>query len=153
MGVGARGKPRSVRFSKSLWTRSCVHGDGSVHALRRRVAFELSRTDLAECRMATPLVIEHFDVIEQRHLRVAVARKPIRFLFFHGCEETLHHRIVIAVRAPTHAARDSVRRQVPLVVLTRVSAAAIGMMQQPRPRPAPPHRHLEDRRDRYWSSA
>jgi hypothetical protein len=31
------------------------------------------RTDPAERRMATPLVVEHFDIIDQRHLPVAAA--------------------------------------------------------------------------------
>ena len=35
--------------------------------------FEFSRADLAERRMPTPLVIEHFDVIDQLHLGVAAA--------------------------------------------------------------------------------
>jgi hypothetical protein len=36
-------------------------------------SLEGGRTDLAEGRMPTPLLIEHFDVIEQLHLRVAIA--------------------------------------------------------------------------------
>jgi len=35
--------------------------------------FEFSRPDLAERRMPTPLLIEHFDVIEQLHLGFAAA--------------------------------------------------------------------------------
>jgi len=33
-----------------------VHGDGSVHALRRRLALERARAGLAECRMSTTVV-------------------------------------------------------------------------------------------------
>jgi hypothetical protein len=36
-----------------------------------RVPFERGWTDLAKARMATSLVIEHLDVIEQLHLRLA----------------------------------------------------------------------------------
>ena len=48
--------------------------------LRRRVSFKRGRTDLAECGMPPPLVVKDLDVIEQRHLRVAVARKPLGLL-------------------------------------------------------------------------
>ena len=37
-----------------------VHRNGSVHALRRRASLESGRTDLAERRVATPLVIVGF---------------------------------------------------------------------------------------------
>src|SRR5688500_18342758 len=83
-------------------------GMAASMSLRRRVALARGRTDLTECRMSTTLVIIHLEVVEQRHLCVAVAREPIRFLFLHGRVEALHHRIVVAVGAPTHAARDPV---------------------------------------------
>ena len=39
--------------------------------------FEFSRADLAERRVPTPLVIEHFDVVEQLHLGFAAAVEVI----------------------------------------------------------------------------
>ena len=62
--------------------------------------------------MTTTLVVEHLDVIDQRHLGVVVARKPLGLLLLHGREETLDHGIVIAVAAPTHAARNAAGREV-----------------------------------------
>jgi len=41
---------------------------------------ELRRTDLAERGVASPLVIEHFDVVEQDLLRVRVTLEPLRRL-------------------------------------------------------------------------
>src|ERR1700751_1752514 len=66
-------------------------------------SFKGGRTDLPDRRMSATLVVKHLDVIEQRHLRVAVARKPLGLLLLHGGEEALHHGIVVAVRPTTHA--------------------------------------------------
>lgn len=41
-------------------------------------------TDAANGRMPAPLVIEHFDVVEQRHLRVAVAGERVGELVLDG---------------------------------------------------------------------
>ena len=60
--------------------------------LRRRLAFEPGRTDLAEGRVSTLLVIEHFDEVEQGHLRLAVAVEAFSLLAFDGGEEALHDR-------------------------------------------------------------
>jgi hypothetical protein len=56
--------------------------------LRCCLALERGRTDLAERPMTTSLVIEHLDVVEQGHLRVAVARKPVGLLLLHGRRHT-----------------------------------------------------------------
>jgi len=72
-----------------------------------RVPFERGRTDLAKPRMATSLVIEHLDVIEQLHLRLAVGGEVLGELPLHCREETFHHCIVVAVATPAHAAGDA----------------------------------------------
>ena len=47
-------------------------------------SFEGGRANLAECGMTPPLVIEHLDVIKQRHLGVAEAVEAIGELALHG---------------------------------------------------------------------
>src|SRR6266511_2042680 len=90
--------------SKRVYRRSAAFGSASgvrswLPASARRdlgcggASFEGGRTDLAKRRMAPPLVIEHLDVIEQRHLGLAVTWKPLGLLLLHGGEEALHHRI------------------------------------------------------------
>jgi hypothetical protein len=93
--------------------------------------------------MSATLVIEHLDVIEQRHLGVTVTGKSLSLLFLHGREEALHHRIVVAVAAATHAAGDTLAGEIRLVVFARVGAATIRVMQEPRIRAATRDRHLE----------
>lgn len=51
-------------------------------------------------------------------------------LCLHGREEALDHGIVVAVAAPAHTAGDPARREDGLVVLGRVGAASIGVVQQ-----------------------
>jgi len=60
-----------------LWRVLGVHRDDSVHALRRGTPLERGRTDLAECRMAPSLVIEHLDVIEQGLFGVGVTLEAL----------------------------------------------------------------------------
>jgi hypothetical protein len=69
-----------------------------------------------------PLVVEHLDVVEHLHLRLAETTKAIGELALHGREEAFHHRVVVAVAASTHAARDAARIQQSLVILARVRA-------------------------------
>jgi hypothetical protein len=80
----------------------------------RALSFVSRGTDLTQRRMTTPLVIEHFDVVEQLHLGFAAVVEVLSELELHGGEETLHHRVVIAVAAPAHAAGDAVGREPPL---------------------------------------
>jgi hypothetical protein len=44
-----------------------------------------------ECRR---LVVEHLDVVDQRHLRVAVAREALGLFALDGREEGPHHGVV-----------------------------------------------------------
>jgi len=80
--------------------------------------------------MAAPLVIKHLDVVEQSYLCIAATVKPIGELRFHRREEAFHHGVVVAVATAAHTARDAVRVESPLVVLARVWAAPVGMMEQ-----------------------
>ena len=116
----------------------------SMPSLRRHgLAFKRRGADQAQRRMATALVVEHLNVGEQRHCRVAIARESIRELRLHRREEALHDCIVVTVAAPTHATNDAARRQHCLVVLRRVGAAAIGVVQQPGVRTPTVEDHLE----------
>src|SRR5829696_3676692 len=55
--------------------------------------FKRRWADLAQGRMTPPLVIEHFDVVEQLHLGFSAAVEVLAELELHGGEETLHHRV------------------------------------------------------------
>ena len=96
------------------------------------------------------LVIDHFDVIEQLHLRVPIAVEVFAELALDRREEALHHRVVPAVASPAHAARDSVRFEQFSIIFARVGASLVGVMQQTRLGTPPLQRHLE-RLDRYVS--
>src|SRR5262249_56918586 len=139
MAVGAvgnralGGSPRSG--GRGLW----VHGSGSVHS---RVSFERGRADLAERRMAPPLVIKHLDVVEQGLLRVGVAFEPIALFTLDCREPAFHHGIVVAIAAATHRAGDAVLLESGPIILARVSAALVGVMQEAGVRTAPFHPHL-----------
>src|SRR5436190_23955153 len=93
-------------------------------------SLELGRTDQAERGMAAPLVIEHLDVIEQDLLRVSVTLEALRLLALHGGEPALDHRVVIAIAATTHGTGDAVLVEPRAVVLARVGAALIRVMEQ-----------------------
>src|SRR5690606_25564294 len=69
------------------------------------LALEPGRADPAERRMPASWVIEHLDVVKQRHLRVAVAGKPLCLLALDSREEGLHHGVVVAVGPTAHTAR------------------------------------------------
>ena len=60
--------------------------------------------------MSPPVVIEHFDVVEQLHFRVPVAVEVLAELALDRREEAFHHRVVVAVAAPAHAAHDAAHR-------------------------------------------
>ena len=68
-------------------------------------------------------------------------RKPR--LFFLGPEPALHRGVVVAVAPAAHTAGDAAGLEHGLVVLARVGAALIRMMQQPGGRTPTPQRHLE----------
>src|SRR5712692_7085546 len=93
--------------------------------------------------MPTPLVIEHFDVVEQLHLGIPVTFEALPKFALHGREEALHHRVVVAVAATTHAAGDAVLPEYRLIVLARVGASLVGMVQQTGIGAASLQRHFE----------
>src|SRR5207245_5593274 len=100
---------------------------------RSRLPFVRRRTPIADRRVATPLVIKHFDVLEQLPLRFVAAVEPFAQPGLHGREQRLQHRVVVTIPAPAHTAGDSVRLENRLVIGTGVRAASVGMMQQPAP--------------------
>src|SRR5436190_5677565 len=85
-----------------------------IHTLLVRATFEGGRADLAQRRVATSLVIEHLDVVEQLHLGLPAAGEAIRRLALDGRKERFHDGIVLAVPATAHRARDPVRVEHPL---------------------------------------
>src|SRR5438094_1877919 len=126
-------KQRSLAAERrvwALWETACCAVFHGVHTLVMRASFEGGRTNLANRRMTTPLVIEHFDVIEQCHLRVATAVEPIGELRLDCREEALHHRVVVAVAAAAHAADDAARVEDGLIILARVGTALVRVMEQ-----------------------
>src|SRR4030095_230257 len=101
-------------------------------ALLGLASLEFSRTDLAEGRMSAALVIEHLDIVEQLHLVVAAAREAIRRLTLDRRKERFHHRVVVAVAAAAHRARNPIRIQHPLIVFAGTQYALVRMMEQHR---------------------
>src|SRR5262245_18783437 len=93
--------------------------------------------------MPTPLVIEHLDVVEQLHLRCAVAFKAIPELALEGGDEALRHGVVVAIAFPAHAAGDGVCSQDCLVVLAGVGATLVRVVQQSHVGAAALQGHLE----------
>ena len=110
--------------------RWLTHGELSCRS--SHLSFKLSRTDLTERRVSSPLVVEHLNVVEQRHLGVAAAGEVFPELVLHRGEPTLHDGIVIAVAPTAHAASDSMRLDDPLIVLARIRAPLVGVMQETR---------------------
>src|SRR5207245_11741702 len=88
-------------------------------------------------------VIEHFDVVEQLHLRLAVALEPFAELTLDRRDKRFHDRVVVTITAAAHAADDAARRHDALIVLARVRAALVPVMQQPDLRAATSERDLE----------
>jgi len=80
--------------------------------------------------MSAPLVIEQFEIVKQPHLRFAIAAEALTEFTLNRREETLHDGVIVAIAAPAHAAHDATSRQEALVILARVRAALVGMMQQ-----------------------
>ena len=100
----------------------CAFAGGSTLARRR--------TDPAHGRMPALLVVEHLDVIEQLHLRLAVAVEPFAELALHRREERFHDGVVVAVPAPTHAADNTAVGEEALIVLAGVRGEFNWSLQQ-----------------------
>jgi hypothetical protein len=67
-----------------------------------------------------------------------------RVVAFSGLKKLVdHHGIVVATASATHAARDGVRIEHPLIVLTRIRAALVRVMEQSGVRTSPLQRHAE----------
>ena len=104
----------------ALWETAVCAVFHGVHTLRDRASFVRRGTDLSERGMSPSLVIKHFDVIEQLHLRVPVALEVLAELALDRREEALHDGIVPTVAAPAHAADDAARLEDIVIVLARV---------------------------------
>ena len=112
-------------------------------AARPEAALELGGTDVVERRMPPPRVVERLDVVEQLALGLAVAPECVGELGLQRREERLHHRVVVAIARPAHTARDALRGQAILVVLTGIRGSAIRVMEQPRLRTPAIQRHRQ----------
>src|SRR5213593_518518 len=98
------------------------------------LVLEGQRTEEPAGRVSPLLIVEDFDVVEERRARGG-PRGPERIvheLDLERGEEALRHRIVPAVTPPTHAADDPLAAEGRLVVGARILATAVGVMQQPR---------------------
>src|SRR6516162_7329004 len=93
-------------------------------------ALELRGADLAERRVAAPMVIEHLDVVEQGLLRVGVAFEALALFALHGREPALHDGVVVTIAATTHRAHDAVLLESCPVVFAGVRAALVGVMEK-----------------------
>src|SRR6266849_3522877 len=93
--------------------------------------------------MAASLIVEDFDKLKHRALRIVAGLESITELDLHRREKRFHHRIVETIAATTHAARDALGLEDRLVILTGIRTAAIGVMQQTRIGAPTLQRHLE----------
>ena len=93
--------------------------------------------------MSSPLVGEHLDVVEERHLGVAAAGEMLTELVLDGGEPTLYDRGVVAVPPAAHAPGHPMRLEELLVVLARLRAPLVGVMQESCRGRAAFQRHLE----------
>ena len=111
----------------------------------RRHLLELGRGAIAEGRMAADSIIEHLDPF--KHILRSVLScsiAPMMHEFrFQRVEETFHHGIAPAVRAPTHARRQTVTGQQLAVRGDGVLGPTVRMMQQAARRPSAFHGHGE----------
>jgi transposase InsO family protein len=80
--------------------------------------------------MPPALIAEDLDEIEQLHIGFAVTLEVLTELALHRREEALHHCVVVAVPTTTHAACESSDFKGALIVLARVRAALIGVVQK-----------------------
>src|SRR5574340_508633 len=103
--------------------------------------------------MPTPLVIEHLDVVEQLDFGHAAAFEAFAEFALERRKEALHHGVVVAVSSAAHAAGDAALDEDRLVVLARVGAPLIRVVQEPYVRTAPLEGHLErlDRSEEHTS--
>lgn len=98
---------------------------------------------VAERGMASPPVVEGFDVVEQIGLRVgartvAGAMHP---LILQAVEESLRGRVVPTISLVAHRADHSVLFQPRLKGVARILVSSVGMMDQARPRLLAEPRH------------
>ena len=87
--------------------------------------------------MSSPLIVEDLDVVEEFHLGLATAVEVFPELVLDRGEPTLHHGIVVAVAATTHATDHLMLRQDVLVTVAGVRTPLVRVVEQPGGRPAP----------------
>ena len=80
--------------------------------------------------MSPSLVVEHLDVIEQPRLGLAAAVEPVGQLARERGEEGFHHGVVVVIPATAHRTGETVLVEHALIVVARICAALIGVMQQ-----------------------
>ena len=83
--------------------------------------------------MSPPLVVEHLYVVEERHRRFSAALEVLPEFVLHRGEPTFHHGVVVTVTPTAHAARHPMRLDDPLVILARIRAPLVGVMQETAP--------------------
>src|SRR5262245_52709090 len=98
-------------------------------------ALELLRGPIPQGGVQADAVVERLDVLEDARLRLVAGGVflVVDQLPLQAGEEALHRRVVPALRDPAHAAGDPVLAQEPLVVVTGVLAAPVGVRAQPLP--------------------
>src|SRR5205807_7533574 len=107
--------------------------------------FVLCRGDIPQRRVAALVVVEDFDVLDDRRtgLRAGGEVSVLDQLFLQRSKEALHRGVIPAVGTATHAAGNAVPGQEALVMVAGVLAAPVGMSQQPLARQAPLHRERQ----------
>ena len=94
-----------------------------------RASFKCRWTDLAKRRVPASLVIEHFAVVEQLHLRVSVRVEPIGELTLHGGEKALATPLTILARARALATHRDDHALLPLPVLALLIGVHVKTLQ------------------------
>ena len=93
--------------------------------------------------MATLLVVEDLDVVEHSLLCSGVRGESLAALCLEGGVPCLHRRAVEDVALVAHATGDAVRGEDLLLVLARVRAALVRVVEQAGTRTAPADSHAE----------
>src|SRR5438093_4439979 len=97
------------------------------------VRFEVHRGLIAERAVEPRPVVEDFQPLEDRRLRLGARRKltPMDQFALQATPETFHDGVVIAVAAATHARLHTGSDEPLPIALAGVLHAAIGVMHQP----------------------
>src|SRR4029077_16694493 len=111
-----------------------------------QVALELLWRTITERRMQALAVVDFLQELANRSpciFRAAIFR-AIDFLVFQSFDKALRLRIVVGGSDAAHADADAVLLEFCSIAQGSVMHAAIGVMHQPRFRPATPQRHYAE---------